>query len=153
MTVPRCLKICPDIWVRLLRHKWPKPWANIEGETHLYEHPLAGLLWDRQLEEVLSELGWEKVPNWKCLFVHRKQRLFLSVCVDDIKMEGKKQTMAPIWKPLMNNVDLDEPTSFLDHACLGCTQRECKSFQRCLNHVFLQEQLKYGSGKSLTQKQ
>ena len=26
----------------------------------------------------------------------------------------------------MNNLDLDEPTSFLDHVYLGCTQRECK---------------------------
>ena len=27
---------------------------------------------------------------------------------------------------LMKNVDFDEPTSFLDHVYLGCTQRECK---------------------------
>ena len=33
--------------------------------------------------------------------------------------------MAPVWKKLMKNVDLDEPTSFLDHVNLGCTQREC----------------------------
>ena len=26
----------------------------------------------------------------------------------------------------MKNVDNDEPTSFLDHVYLGCTQRECK---------------------------
>ena len=26
----------------------------------------------------------------------------------------------------MKNVDLGEPTSFLDHVYLGCTQRECK---------------------------
>ena len=26
----------------------------------------------------------------------------------------------------MKNVDLDEPTSSLDHIYLGCTQRECK---------------------------
>ena len=26
----------------------------------------------------------------------------------------------------MTTVDLDEPTSFLDHENLGCTQRECK---------------------------
>ena len=26
----------------------------------------------------------------------------------------------------MKNIDLDEPTSFLDHMYLGCTQRECK---------------------------
>ena len=26
----------------------------------------------RQFEEVLLELGWQKVPNWECLFVHRQ---------------------------------------------------------------------------------
>ena len=26
----------------------------------------------------------------------------------------------------MKNVDIDEPTSFLDNVYLGCTQRECK---------------------------
>ena len=45
---------------------------------------------------------------------------------DTKKIAGKKQNMTPLWKKLMNNVDLDEPTSFLDHVCLGCTQRECK---------------------------
>ena len=60
------------------------------------------------------------------MFVHRKQGLFLSVYVDDIKMAGKKQNVAPMWKKLMKNVDIDEPTSFLDHVYLGCTQRECK---------------------------
>ena len=33
------------------------------------------------------------------LFVHRKQGLFLSVSVDDdMRMAGKKQNMAPMWK-------------------------------------------------------
>ena len=63
---------------------------------------------------------------WECMFVHRKRRIFLSVYVDDIKMCGKKQNMAPMWKKLMKNVDIDEPTSLLDHVYLGCTQRECK---------------------------
>ena len=43
-------------------------------------------------------LGREKVPNWECLFVHRKQGLFLSLHVDDINMAGKKQHVAPMWK-------------------------------------------------------
>ena len=34
--------------------------------------------------------------------------------------------MAPMWKKLMKMVAIDEPTSFLDHENLGCTQRECK---------------------------
>ena len=52
-------------------------------------------------------------------FVHRKQRLFLSANVEDIKMAGTKQNMAPMWKNLMNVVDLGEPTSFLDHVRRG----------------------------------
>ena len=60
------------------------------------------------------------------MFVHREQGLFLSEDVDDIKTAGTKQNMVPMWKKLMNNVDLEEPTSFLDHVYLGCTPRECK---------------------------
>ena len=67
-------------------------------ERNLYGHPLAGLLRDRKIEEVQLELGWPKVPNWECLFGHRKQGLFLSVYVDDFKKAGKKQNMDPMWK-------------------------------------------------------
>ena len=46
----------------------------------------------------------------------------MSESVDDIKMTGRKQNVAPMWKKLMKNVHL----GFLDHVYLGCTQRECK---------------------------
>ena len=54
---------CPGVWLRLPRHEWPKSWSNIEDplnlvERDLYGHPLAGLLWERQFEEVLLELAW-----------------------------------------------------------------------------------------------
>ena len=79
----------PDIWIRLPRHKWPKSWSSMEDpvvplERNLYGHPLAGLLWERQFEKILLKDGWEKVPNWECLFVHREKGLFLSVFVDDL---------------------------------------------------------------------
>ena len=56
--------------------------------------------------------NWDgtKVPNWECLCGHPKQGLFLSVSVEEID----------------EAVDLGEPTSFLDHVYLGCTQGECK---------------------------
>ena len=54
-------------------------------ERNLYGHPLAGLLWERQFEKASLQLGCNKIPNWECMFVHRKQGLFLSVYVDDIK--------------------------------------------------------------------
>ena len=48
---------CPDIWIRLPKHKWPKSWSSMEDpavllERNLYGHPLAGLLWERQFENV-----------------------------------------------------------------------------------------------------
>ena len=87
---------------------------------------MAGLLWERQLEKILLQHGWEKVSNWECLFVHRQKGLFLSVYVDDIKLAGKKQNVNPMWKLLNKEVDLGEPTSFVDHETLGCTQRQCE---------------------------
>ena len=41
-------------------------------------------------------------------------------------MAGKKQNIDPMWKILNKEVDLGEPTSFLDHVYLGCTQRQCE---------------------------
>ena len=95
-------------------------------ERNLYGHPLAGLLWERQFEKVLLKHGRENIPNWECLFVHREKGLFLSLYVDDIKLAGKKQSLDPMWKVLNKEVDLGEPTSFLDHLYLDCTHRQCK---------------------------
>ena len=85
---------------------------------------MAGRSWERQFEKILLKYGWEKIPNWECLFVHREKVLFLSVYVDDIKLAGKKQNIDPMWKVLNKEVYLGEPTSFLDHVYLGCTQRQ-----------------------------
>ena len=122
---------CSDVWIRFPRHKWPKSWCSMEDpvvplERNLHGHQHAGLLWKRQFEEVLLELGWEKVSNWECLFVHRRQKLFLSVNVDAIKMAGKNQNVGSYVEEIDENVDVDKPTSFLDHAHSGCTRRECK---------------------------
>ena len=46
--------------------------------------------------------------------------------VDDIKLAGKKQNINAMWSVLNKEVDLGEPTSFLDHVYLGCTQRQCE---------------------------
>ena len=105
---------------------------------HYNGHPFAGLLWERQFEKILLKHGWEKIPNWECLFVHREKGSFLSVYVDDIKLAGKKQHLDPMWKLLNKEVDLGEPTSFLDHVYLGCTQRQCQKQRYCgqlQNHV------------------
>ena len=45
------------------------------------------------LRKVLLKHGWEKIPNWECLFVHRGKGLFLSVYVDDIKIWLERNTI------------------------------------------------------------
>ena len=98
---------CPDIWIRLPRHKWPKSWSSMEDpvvplERNLYGHPSAGLLWERQFEKILLQHGWEKVSNLQ----YNEKGLFFSVYVDDIKLDGKKQNINPMWKVLNEEVDL-----------------------------------------------
>ena len=58
-------------------------------------------------------------------FVNRAKRLFLSVYVDDVIMTDKTENMEPTWKIQLKGIDMGEPTSFLGHVYLGCTQREC----------------------------
>ena len=99
---PKLMKIpkseCPDKGKRQPRHKWPVSWSNTEDpvvplEPNLYGHPLTALLWERQVDTILLQHGWEKVSNWECLFVHRQKGLFLSVYVDDITLAGKNKTL------------------------------------------------------------
>ena len=77
---------CPDIWIRLPRHKWPKSWSSMEEdpvvplERNLYGHLLAGLLWEKEFEKILLKHGWEKIPNWECLFVSSWKSIIL-ICV------------------------------------------------------------------------
>ena len=95
---------------------------------------------ERQFEEALLELGWEKIPNWECMFVRRKQGLFLSVTVDDFKMAGKKQETAPTWKKFFKTWILTKPHHFLT-LCTWCTlsgnanrmKQSLNSTQRCID--------------------
>ena len=50
--------------------------------------------------------------------------------VDEMKLAGKKQNINPTWKIAMKDVDLGEPTSFLDHVNIGCTQGYCRQLQK-----------------------
>ena len=56
----------------------------------------------------------------------REKGLFLSVHVDDTKIGGNKKNLKPMCDLLMEQVDLEEPTSVLDHVYLVCSRRECK---------------------------
>ena len=76
---------CPDIWIRLPRHKWLKSCSSMEDpvvplERNLYGHPLAGFIWERQFWKILLQHGCEKVSILECLFVHREE-VFFYLCM------------------------------------------------------------------------
>ena len=85
---------------------------------------LAALLWQKFAEWKISEIGFEKLVDWECLYVHREKKLFLSVYVDDLKMVGKKENMEPMWAELRKHLNLDPPSKMIDNQYLGSTQRE-----------------------------
>ena len=134
---PRLLRIpkseCPDVWTRLPRHKSPKSWEDIEDavvplERKLCGHPLAGLSGDRQLIRGSSSGAWMGIST----------ELGMSICSSKNRDHSNRYTWMTskwlerssiwlsMWMILMKNVGIAEPTSFLDHVHLGCTQRECK---------------------------
>ena len=79
--------------------------------------------------------------------MHRKQGLFQSVVVDDIEMAGRRQNLNPMWKTLMNLVELGEPTSCLDHVHVSVNRTK-------VSHESLLEQLKsYLDRKNRTRKE
>ena len=74
--------------------------------------------------------GRKYQPGNAC--VHRQQGPFLSVYVDDTRLAGK-QNLDLMWKKWMKHDELGEPTSFLDHVCLGCNQRDSQPNERVVD--------------------
>ena len=98
------------------RSSWAQSLRSSFGRTIVEK-----AIWDRTIYTRLgksSKLG---------MFIRQPRKRTTLIC--DVwtitKLAGKKQNINPTWKILMN-VDLGGPTSFLDHAHLGCTQKECK---------------------------
>ena len=72
----------------------------------------------------IKEVGFEKIPGWENLFVHKKWQVLINVYVDDFKVAGKGP-LDYVWKALRNaGLDIDDPVKYQTY--LGCAQREIK---------------------------
>ena len=93
-------------------------------------------------------MEWKKYQIGNvCLFIENKE-YFLLVYADDIKMAGKKQNLAPMWKKLMN---VNRMLTNLHHLLTSCIwdalsgnanqiKPSLNRTQKFSNHVFLLEQ-------------
>ena len=127
---------CPETWVSLPRDRHPKSWYNADGSCkydnpvvrlvrNLYGHPLAGLYWQKFCDDAVRKVGFEPVVGWECLYKHSADGLILSIYVDDFKLGGRKDKLAPMWKQLGGYLKLDPPQKLHDNVYLGMKQREC----------------------------
>ena len=121
-------KVQADTWITLPRERRPKSWDAIDNPVcpllrNLYGHPLAGIIWEKHCQKAILQAGFEKIPSWECLFVHREKCLFLSVYVDDFRMAGKKENLSPMWKVLRKHLELEEAVPSVSNTYLGCNQR------------------------------
>ena len=87
---------CPDIWIRPPRHIWPKSWSSMEDPVvplgrNLYGHPLAGLLRERQFQNILLKHGWEKNSRLGMSLCSSWERIIL-ICVCGWHKIGWKET-------------------------------------------------------------
>ena len=94
---------------------------------NVYGHPLAGLIWEKFSRSKLLSLGWKPVSGWECLYKHEEMGLFLSVYVDDFKMAGRKENLAPMWSKIRKVLELDDPVPFDNSKYLGMTQINCQA--------------------------
>ena len=92
-------------------------------ERNLYGHPFAGLLWERQCEQVPLGLKKGESTELGVPLCSQKTRITLVDVCGKYQGGWKKQNTSPMWKTFMKLVDLGEPTSFLKFVYLGCTQR------------------------------
>ena len=96
----------------ILTTQWSHNW---------YGQPLAGLLRERRLVEVLLQEDWEKVPSWESTAT-----LSFSLRRRHQIMAGKKQ-LSPDVIQSEENIDFEDPTPLIDQVCSGCTQRESET--------------------------
>ena len=124
--------------------RWPKSWSIMEDPVVPLERNLYGLRWQDYYGEGNSRKSFwitdEKKFQIGIAYSLTERKGYTCLCTWMMsKVAGKKQNINPTWKILMKDVDLGEPTSFLDHVSLGCTQRECKISNEIQRYVRIQD--------------
>ena len=155
------VRMCPKMWIRLPRPKWPKSWSHVEDPAVLLERnfartPICWSLVGRTVRGSSVGTWMGQSSELEMSFWSTKTR-FVLVGVRGWFWNG--------WKTAEHGSIVEEidgtcwswrTTSFLDHVYLGCTQRECNPNEDSVSQhrdEFLLPQLKnYQCGRNLTQK-
>ena len=120
---------CPMVSIRPPRSRRPKSWDTIEDqvvplERVIYGRPLAELWWVTAIRKYFCWRIEQKVPEWECWYLHRKNVLFLSLCVDVLNIGIAQEKLSNMWAKPKRKVGLEDPKPFINQVYLACAQRE-----------------------------
>ena len=101
---------------RSSRSSWAESVRSSFGRT-----VMGKAIWENPIENTVGR----KFPNGNA-YLYTVKNILISVCGWH-QISWKKQNINPMWKVRNKEVDLGEPTAFLDHVYLGCTQRQCET--------------------------
>jgi len=106
-------------WVAVPKELWPASWHK-QGfkkpmcllERAIYGHPESGGHWEAHLTETVVHLGGVPVEGHPSSFWFEKERLLLTVYVDDLLLSGPEEHHARFWQRLRSGpkaVHIEEP--------------------------------------------
>ncbi len=81
-------------------------------QKSLYGHPEAGGHWEKHLTAAVKACGGEAVHNHPSSFWFPKERLLLSVYVDDPLLSGPEENHQILWDRLRHGpmpIDMEDP--------------------------------------------
>jgi len=112
------LKTLTPTWVTIPKTLWPDHW---HGKFHrpmcllvkaLYGHPESGGHWEQHLEKAVRAIGGVAIPEHPSNFFFAKERLLLTIYVDDLLLSGPAENHDKLWRKLRegpNPIALDDP--------------------------------------------
>ena len=115
------LKSKYQTWVAIPKELWPADWHGKYTKPMcllkkaLYGHPESGGHWENHLESVLFKMGCISIPNHPSAYWYPKDRLFLTVYVDDLLLSGPVKGASgadahqEFWKSLSSEISIEDP--------------------------------------------
>jgi hypothetical protein len=121
-------------YVSLPKEAWPDWWHDLpyddpvcELRLALYGHPDSGGFWEKHCDDILVDIGFEKIDSWGSCYFHPVHRTFLIVYVDDFKMAGPVESLRKCWDliqtpvPGKESLKIEPPEPV--NRFLGCQHR------------------------------
>ena len=87
------------------------------------------IVFGKYCTEAVEKCGFKNVPRWESMHVNYKDKLFLSIYVDDLLLTGAKENMTKTWNalrdPKLGGIEFDPQQTAEGNVCLGCKMSAC----------------------------